>query len=245
MDDNSSLVIGDINSIINVLVNPPLIRSIKDVRDFYDKTNTKLYRDLGNLFKDFLKEYEQSTQSDSKIISKTLKAIEALKVTLSSLKDKDYNKEKLQVLMVENILSKLSKLESPALMDSTHSQIKEVVIPWSSILNFLIFCGLTSDRIEEICSKDKASYFCNIVGFLLGTKKNFDKYTEKISIDVLISIIVIFLFFIFLLLYTRKILGSIEVPFPGNGFVRLTLDNKPNKPKFKSKKKSLRKSLRK
>jgi hypothetical protein len=122
--------------------------------------------------------------------------------------------------------------------------VKEVFLPLAAILNIFTFFGITEKRIKDSCMIDKG-YFCHIVKFLLGTKKDIDTYTNEMSIDTLVLIISIFLLFIFIVLFKNNSLAAVEIPLPGSGAARINVKN-PEEPKFKSKtRKSLRKSHRK
>jgi hypothetical protein len=211
------------------------IRDVRDVEIFFKYSEEiKSHEKLKELFEIFLENYKQSKEDPTEIMNTTHKAIQLLK------KDSENDPDNLLKLEIaEKIISQLKK---PSKKAQIQPYVKEIFIPFAAFLNIFAFFGITEKRIKETCLIDKG-YFCHAVEFLLGTKQTIDTFTDKIPIDTLVLIILIFLLFIVIYFYRNKFLAAFELPLPGNSNPRLTIKNPEQQ--FKSKKKSTRKSLRK
>lgn len=212
------------------------IENIKDVEQIYvdDEYGLKSYPKLETLFGIFLENYKKCEKNHIDILKRTKDEICLLKI--EELDDENL----VRLEMADKLVTQLLSNTKPSKKQLT-PYVKEVFLPLAAILNIFTFFGITEKRIKDSCMIDKG-YFCHIVKFLLGTKKDIDTYTNEMSIDTLVLIISIFLLFIFIVLFKNNYLAAVEIP----GATRFNLKNPDPEPKFKSKtRKSLRKSLRK
>jgi hypothetical protein len=219
------------------------IKNVEELEEIYlEYLNS--HQKLKKLFEIFLENYKKCEKNHIDILQRTKEAIRLLKAEESN----DENLIRLEI--ADKIVTQLLSNTKPLKKTQIQPYVKEVFLPFAALLNIFTFFGITEKRIKESCIIDNG-YFCHIVEFLLGTKKDIDTYTKKIPIDTLVLIILIFLLFIFIVLFKNNFLAAVEIPLPGSGAARFNIKNPDPEPKFKSKsprkplRKSVRKSLRK